>query len=268
MPQRARNVVLSLALLPSLAIAGCGLPKTGAYFHPAIADAGPSLDNYGEAIVPTRGLIVVQGDDLIYGTAAKRGRPPINGAAAPRQALTITESMRQVLRGVEIDNFGYPGDSIVDGFERWAGRPKGDLVIFCYGLGDLRAKTPPATYEQTLRLMVRRAHASGAAVFVLVWPSLSDVKLSRGIEPYRVAARKAGVEEGAEVFESYQALDRAYIPAPKSPDLTPQLLRVIAGDMAAYIKVVAPSVRPASPQTGQAGSGPTATVRTSADSAS
>lgn len=263
-----RSLVLGLYLFSPLAIAGCGLPRTAAYFHPSAADMGPTLDNYGEAIVPTHGLIVVQGDDLVYGVAAKRGRPPINGAPAPRQALTLTEVMRQTLHGVEIANLGYPGDSIVDGFERWAGRPRGELAIFCYGLGDVRAKTPAATYEQTLRLMVRRAHAAGAAVFLINWPGLGDLKLDHALDPYRIATRTVGAQEHAEVFEAYDDLQRAHVAPPKSPDLTPEVLRLIAGDLVAYIKIVAPAAPPPSPQTGQAGSGPTATVRTSADSAS
>ena len=142
---RVRKAILPLVLPPILALvlAGCALPKTAAYFHPSAADMGPSLDNYGEAIVPVHGLIVLQGDDFIYGSAERtRGRDPINGSQAPRGPVSLSEAMRTVLHGVQIENHGYAGDSIVDGFERWGGSPKGDLLVLSYGFGDVRAQTP------------------------------------------------------------------------------------------------------------------------------
>ncbi len=265
-----KRALLSALLPATLAASGCGLPRTAAYFHPSAADMGPMLDNYGEAIVPLHGLIVVQGDDLVYGTAAKRGRAAINGAPEPRDPFSISESMRSVLHGVEIVNRGYPADSIVDGFERWAGSPKGDLLILSYGFGDVKAKTPLPTYQQTLQRMVRQAHAAGAAVFLLTTPAVADRRLSDALEPYRLAMRKIGAQEGAEVFEAWQDLDRAHIPFPKGVVQSRAMNVAIAGDLVAYIKVVAAPLRPAaaSPQSGQAGSGGSATMRTSADKAS
>ena len=259
----------TLSLVLVLALAGCALRPRSTNFAPVTAaEAGPELDNYGEAIVPARGLIVVQGDDVVYGTATRGGRAGINGSAVKRTSTTITESMRRVLKGVRIVNRGYPGDSVLAGAKRWSGEPVGDLLILSYGFGDAKAKTPAAAYKAALGAMIRHAHAQGAAVFVVPSPPVTDLTLDRGLAPYAALAREAAAEEGAEVFEPFAEMTRVKAKQAKGAAQTSMTYIGVAGGLVQYIKVAPPASSSQPPQTGQAGSGATRTVRVSAASAS
>ena len=196
------------------------------------------LDNYGAAVVPAHGAIVVQGDDFIYGVSRHGRRPPINGASLKRGPLSISESLRQVLRGPQIVNRGYPGDSIVQGEGRWGWRPGTNLLILSYGFGDQREKTTPELYRQSLTAMIQRAHAAGAAVFLVTTPPLQDGDLNGGLDPYRNIMRDVGAAQGAQVFDTAQEMAKATAPVSQHDSQTPRVYQAVAAAMVPYIELV------------------------------
>jgi lysophospholipase L1-like esterase len=271
---------LALSALLSVGLSACFTLRQGTFAPPTAAEVGPVLDNYGEAVVPAHGLIVVQGDELIYGVADHSRRPGINGSQVHRTATTITETMRQALQAVDIVNQGYPGDTAAMGARRWSDAPVGNLAILSYGYGDAAANTPVADYERALREMVRRARAQGAAVFLIPTPPMAatavavgfngqsapfpngkkkraaaqqaaaqaapvattiiPVAMDASLEPYRAAMRRVGVEENAEVFEPQAEIARVKASATKTVAQSPEIYRAIAAGLVPYIRIVRP----------------------------
>jgi hypothetical protein len=219
-----------------------------------MAEVGPVLDNYGEAVVPAHGLIVARGDDLIYGVGLHSRRAGINGSSVTRARATITETLRQALKGVTIVNEGYPGDTVISSARRWADAPAANLLILSYGYGDAEAKTPLADYESALRDMVRRAHARGAAVFLIPTPPMAPTPTTAGttpkttpalvnaaIEPYRAVMRRIGQEENAEVFEPQAEITRIKATPTRTIAQTPDIYQAIAAGLVPYIRIVQPA---------------------------
>ncbi len=260
--QTRRLPFAAFALLGALTATGCARRSEHRYFQPSGDQIGPELNSYGEAVVPRRGLVVVQGDDLAYGLATGRSRRIINGADAGQAAITISQALRKALPGVQVENRGYPGDTVQASAARWAGRPPGDLLILCYGYGDPRAHTPISDYDDALTRMIAAAHARGAAVFVVAPMPSSDPLIDYDLASYRDQLADVARRNGALVFYANDARGRIKAPQPKHAAQSAAVYQAIAADMAAYIKVVA------SPQAGQAGSGGSRTVRVSPASAS
>jgi hypothetical protein len=248
---------LVLPALLSVGLSGCFTLRQGVFAPPTTAEVGPVLDNYGEAVIPANGLIVVQGDDLIYGVAEHSRRPGINGSSVHRTGVTITETMRQALKPVTIVNQGYPGDTAAAGAERWAGTPAGNLTILSYGYGDAVAKTPVAEFDLALRTMVRRAHAQGAAVFLIPPPPMAAAPVVPGqkpkagphllstaeIEPYRADMRVVGLSESAEVFEPQAEIVRVKATPTRTITQSPEIYQAIAAGLVPYIRIVSPPRR-------------------------
>jgi lysophospholipase L1-like esterase len=260
----SRSAILKRLILPlvlpalmSVGLSGCFTLRPGVFAPPTAAEVGPVLDNYGEAVVPAHGLIVVQGDDLIYGVADHSRREGINGSTAHRTGVTITETLRQALKAVSIVNQGYPGDTAAMGAQRWADAPVGNLLILSYGYGDAVAKTPAADYELALRSMVQRAHAQGAAVFLIPTPPLAAAPVIPGqkpkpgphlltsadIEPYRAVMRKIGQDESVEVFEPQAEITRVKATPTRTIAQSPEIYQAIAAGLVPYIRIVSPPKR-------------------------
>jgi hypothetical protein len=237
----AGRVKTSLRLLAvgfsGLCLTACLSPA--GHLHAGPDQIGPRLDNYGEAVLPLNGTIVVQGDDAVYGVVRDGRRGPINGAAQPRGAVTLTDTLQRALPGVAVVNHGYPSDTAAESANRWADAPVGDLLILCLGYGDLQAKTPPTEYGEALRALIRRGKARGAAVFVILTPPATDPKLS-GLNGYRDAARTAAAEMGIDLFDPATALYQAQVKLPKGAEGSADIYRAIARAMVPYIQVVKP----------------------------
>ena len=163
---------------------------------------------------------------------------------------------------MQVENRGYPGDTVKASAGRWADRSPGDLLILCYGFGDQQAHTPIPEFNAALATMIAAAHAKGAAVFVVIPPLSSDPLIQSELANYRGYAALIARQAGIEVFDAYLAMTRIKAPPVKHSAQAAAVYQAVAADMVAYIKVVSP------PQTGQAGSGDSRTVRVSAASAS
>ncbi|MGC1305381.1 MAG: SGNH/GDSL hydrolase family protein [Caulobacteraceae bacterium] len=238
---------LRLLALPILlaSLTACTLfhqPSTARYFQPAADQIGPNFNSYGEAVLPEHGLIVVQGDDLAYGVARHPTRNRINDADVGQASITISQSLRKVLRSgdVRIENRGFPGDTLAQSAERWADAGPGNLLILAYGFGDLRARTPGLAFGDQLRTMIRKAHAHGAAVFVITPPDVTDTLVNSKLATYRFFANAVAEQEGAEVFPASAAMTKAKEPFSKGVPQTARTYEIIAASMVSYIKFVHP----------------------------
>jgi hypothetical protein len=268
-PLRSRSLraVATAALAASLA--GCiAAQPTHRYFQPDASEVGPAANSFGEAVAPRHGLIVVQGDELAYGLARGRSKHDINGAHAGQAATTISDALREVFgRKVEVENRGFPGDTVAASTARWAARPPGALLILAYGYGDMAAHTAPDAFRTALQALIRDAQAKGATVFVVLPPNFSDALMNSELAPYRAVASDLAQHQGAEMFDAASSMSRIGVAPWKAVAQRPSVYAAIAGDMAPYIKVL-PASGQAPPQTGQAGSGDRPTVRATPASAS
>ncbi len=265
--QTLRLSFAALALLASLASAGCAGRPAHRYFQPTPNQIGPEPNSYGEAVVPRHGLIVVQGDDLAYGLARGRSRHIINSAETGQSSVTISQTLRRALKDVRVENRGYPGDTVESSSARWRGLSPGNLLILCFGTGDLRASTPTGDFKSQLAALIAAAHAEGAAVFVVQPPGSADPIFNDAVNGYRDRAADAARENGALVFDTAAAMSRLKAPRVKGVAQPAAYYQAVAADMIAYIKVAA-ETSGASPQVGQTGSADSRTVRVSPASAS
>ena len=235
----AASLSAALALLP----AGCARPPVHRYFQPSASQIGPYPNSYGEAVLPHGGLIVVQGDDLAYGDVRGRGRDVINGATRGQSTITISETLRKVIKGVKVENRGFPGDTLAAGAARWADRRRPDLLILAYGSGDNAAHTPGQAFITQYTAMVQAAQAAGTAVFIVVPPNLSKPVLEADLAPYQAIARAVSTSTGATLFEASVAVTRIKAGVPKDSALTPAIYQAVAADMVPYIKII-PAPKP------------------------
>jgi hypothetical protein len=227
---------LILALAVTAPLAGC-LHASPATPHATAAEIGPTPDNYGEAVIPLGGTIVLQGDDTIYGGLPRGRRAPINGADERRGAFTLAEGLRRVVRHVTIVDHGFPGDTVEKSAERWEGQPVGNLLILSFGYGDFRAKTTVRAFKAALTKMVQRAQAEGAAVFIVTTPPATSPQLS-GLNAYSTAAQQVGLAQGVDVFDTNAELANAKLTPSKDERGSPPIYQAIAGAMVPYIQVV------------------------------
>jgi lysophospholipase L1-like esterase len=239
----------ALPTLPMLAVmagtlAACAHsgPTTSRYFAPQPDQIGPEFNNYGEAVLPEQGLIVVQGDDLAYGVGLHPTRHRINDADVGQASLTISQSLRHVLgdNRVRVENRGFPGDTVADSAKRWEGLEPGDLLVLAYGFGDMKAKTKVEVFGEELRAMIRAAHARGVAVFVVTPPAVADPAVEAKLAAYRWMADYAAGQEGAESFSTVAAMTAAKEHPAKGAPQNAKTYRTIAAAMLPYIRLVKP----------------------------
>lgn len=242
----------ALALLAASACAHAPVPRLP-FVHaraPAPPPAPPPgreppgvLNAYGQAELPVGSVIAVQGDDLVYSSDARRGRAPgINGAGVRRSRETVADSLADLLARnqgrVEVEDRGYPGDTVKEGLARWADRPHAALVVYGYGYGDAVAGTPYGEFRLALAQAVRAARGRGQYVMLIVWPVVRAPGLNVKLQPYREAVRAIAANQGVDVIDA----SAVYAPtqtAPAGIDLRPEQYRQIAGEIARRIQVVA-----------------------------
>ena len=133
----------------------------------------------------------------------------------------------------------------------------------------MRAHTPLDVFAAGLKKLVVDAKANGAAVFIVTPPRLAGDLARNDINQYRYSASVVAAQTGSESFDAFA---RPCDPSLRSRELktTAQPAAILPGRRSGHdrpiSKVVSPT--PVAPQTGQAGSGDSRTVRVSAASAS
>jgi len=149
--------------------------------------------NDGNAIT-----IAWYGDSLTYGvdTSATGTNPPVNGATETRSAKPPTEALQTALGSsgitATVNNRGYPGDTSVLGFTRWASASATDVSIIMYGTNDaLRgsALVPIDTYRSQMCQWIEREISKGAAVILIAPPKVSGVADNKKVSPYRAQVK-------------------------------------------------------------------------------
>ncbi|HDR2474789.1 TPA: hypothetical protein QCI26_004540 [Enterobacter soli] len=138
------------------------------------------------------------GDSLTYGvdTSATGTNPPVNGATETRSAKPPTDALQTALGSAGISatviNRGYPGDTSVLGFTRWASAGSSDVSIIMYGTNDaLRgsALVPIDTYRSQMCQWIEREISKGAAVILVAPPKVSGVADNKKVSPYRAQVK-------------------------------------------------------------------------------
>jgi len=138
------------------------------------------------------------GDSLTYGvdTSATGTNPPVNGATETRSAKPPTDALQTALGSAGITatviNRGYPGDTSVLGFTRWASAGTSDVSIIMYGTNDaLRgsALVPIDTYRSQMCQWIEREISKGAAVILVAPPKVSGVADNKKVSPYRAQVK-------------------------------------------------------------------------------
>lgn len=138
--------------------------------------------------------IACYGDSLTYSVdnTATGTNPPINGASEYRSAKPYPDALQTALGASGITatviNRGYPGDTSVMGFPRWASAGATDVSIIMYGTNDaLRTSVlvPIDTFRTQMCSWIDREIAKGAAVILMAPPKVVGVSDNRKVSPYR-----------------------------------------------------------------------------------
>jgi hypothetical protein len=90
--------------------------------------------------------------------------------------------------------------------------------------------------------MIQKAHDGGAAVYLIVEPATA-LPLSNDVEPFRAAFRTKSAAQGAGLIDPTTFLAQAGLGPSKSAWQSKAAVQLIAGSVAAYIKV-APKAEP------------------------
>ncbi len=215
-----------------LLVAGCvHKPAPAALLvRPGLAaDVGPHLSNYSEATVPANGVIVLRSDDFAGPDAASE---PHKGR--PARTVKLADALAAAT-GLKVVDQSMLGETIEAAAERLKTAPVGDLLVICYGFGDAAA-TDAGDFDATLTAMIEAAEAQGAAVYLVVEP-VSGSKLSDAVEAYRNLTRSAGAAHGAGVIDANAGITKAEFGPGKSAYQTPAAVKLIAGSLAAYLKI-------------------------------
>ena len=160
-----------------------------------LAAAGALLAACGKAPKPPRlapgSTVLAFGDSVTYGTGAGPGEDwPTRLAAAT---------------GWRVINAGLPGDTAAAAGERLAPLLAAEppvLVIVELGGNDFLRRRPSTAVKEDLRLIVRRAAASGARVVLVAVPELSLLGALTRRPSDSPIYRELADEEGIPVIES------------------------------------------------------------------
>lgn len=141
----------------------------------------------------TGGALVINcfGDSLTYGqdTTSTTGdlQPGINGSTATRALYQYPEALGAAMTkagfNVTVNNYGFPGDTSVQGRTRFPAAVPSDISFVMFGTNDATAvsgspTTSPADYKTAMDYIIRREQVKGAFVILLKPPRLKQSNLA------------------------------------------------------------------------------------------
>lgn len=141
----------------------------------------------------TGGSLIINcyGDSMTYGqdTLSSTGdlQPGINGSSATRALYQYPEAMSAALTkagfSVTVNNYGFPGDSSVQGKTRFPSAVACDIAFVMFGHNDANdvsgnPATSPQAFKDAMDFIIRREQSKGAFVILLTPPRLKQSNLS------------------------------------------------------------------------------------------
>lgn len=192
--------------------------------------------------------IALEGDSILYCQdtvgAVEDTNPPINGASQRRSARLLEADLDEALTlsgaVATVINRSFPGDSTVQGIDRWAASAPVDLAIIGYGYNDANnyggngVVGIPAFAQNLERLVTRRIN-QGAGVVMFVPPDVQSPAGQENLVAYRQAARMVADKYGCPVFDATQILDAVTTPWTDNVHPTSHAVSEMAWCMAALL---------------------------------
>jgi hypothetical protein len=164
--------------------------------------------------------------------------PPAPLAKGKKTKPVLTISLADALAqatGLTVVDQSKPSEMLNTAVQRLKDAPVGNLLILCYGFGDV-GTTTEKDFRAALTAMIRAAHEHGAAVYLVVEPATA-LPLSPRAEPYRGVFRAAAASEGAGLIDSPAILLKAN-QGPSPTAIQPKAaVDIIAKNIAAYVKI-------------------------------
>lgn len=137
----------------------------------------------------TGGALVINafGDSMTYGqdTTSTTGDllPGINGSSATRALYQYPEALGAALTkagfNVTVNNYGFPGDTAVQGLTRFPSAVASDISIIMFGHNDAvdvsgSPRTSPADFKSALSDIIKREFAKGSFPVLLTPPRIKQ----------------------------------------------------------------------------------------------
>lgn len=145
------------------------------------------------------------GTSLTYGydTVTGGGLSPINGSSVARSPTpypeTLASALSEIVAAPTVRNYGYPGDTAVTGYNRWAGNMEPADVWFIeystnesvnYGAGE----GVPHDYRRAMQQWIDYALSEGAVPVILGAPGLPSGTQGRKVRAFVDMARRVADE--------------------------------------------------------------------------
>lgn len=190
--------------------------------------------------------MALEGDSIVYSqdtvNSVADTNMPINGASQRRSArkleADLAEALSLVGSSVSVSNRGFPGDSTVQGLNRWAGAAAVNFVWIGYGHNDANnyggnGVVEIAAFAANMELMVTRRIAQGAGVGIIIPANVRGPVQNAKLHAYRVAARMVAEKYGCPTYDAPRALQSVTTPWIDGVHLTSHAVSEMAWTMAA-----------------------------------
>jgi lysophospholipase L1-like esterase len=148
----------------------------------------------------TGGALVINcyGDSMTYGfdNSSTTGdlQPGINGSSATRALYQYPEALAAAMTkagySVTVNNYGFPGDTAVQGKTRFPSAVACDIAFLMFGHNDAtevsgNPTTSPADFKDAMDFTIKREKARGAFVVLMTPPRLKESNLTGQVNRQR-----------------------------------------------------------------------------------
>jgi lysophospholipase L1-like esterase len=155
--------------------------------------------------------VVCIGDSLTYGHDTASGdvvapTPPHVQTHVPvPYPATLQTTLNDVygVAGITVENRGFSGDTVKQGYQRWGTDPGADIAFVMYGINDaIPGLVSLSEFSRYLRSWVQRLNAWGTGVVLVPSTLMAHGCETRDVAPYRTAVRTVARELGCPVFDA------------------------------------------------------------------
>lgn len=148
------------------------------------------------------------GDSMTYGhdTVSAGTVAPVAPHVVTRVPTPYPETMiarlNEAYAGatMTVENMGFSGDNVKQGFSRWKTANGAALAFIMYGINDAIPSITLDEYASVLRKFIRRLNSQGCAVVVVTSTMMTQGREIREVNNYRAAAVKVAEQMGCPVM--------------------------------------------------------------------